>query len=353
MRKILFFFFAIHFSISWAAYSKIVATGTGPTQREALIMAQRDAVEQGVGVLIDSQSLSENSTIIEDNIYSKARGFIKNYTVISRKKNTGGDWEVTIECEVSQEKIKDNLEALGILRDRMGNPRIKVLYDEKIADGSIPNQGSINEEAYEGIVEYLTEMEFPVVESKSIEPEANKQAEYLLLYSIKSIEQEPIDTFKKAWVMISTKIINTSSNQVMATQVKKVLGVDKDSLDFAYRKAARKAGKLAAQFLVDKWVQLSQGKTVSGREVFLELVNIKDYSLLKDFKTNLEKNYGVKKIIQRSSTSGTTEYEITYIGDIDTLQESVCNALKKMGFKPKNPVSFGDRIRIEVSPSTY
>jgi hypothetical protein len=148
--------------------------------------------------------------------------------------------------------------------------------------------------------------------------------------------------------MISARIINTSSGQILATQNKKVIGVDKDSLDFALRKAGRKGGKLAAKFLEQKLVKRWQTDTVSGRTVVLELINIHDFSLLVEFKTELKKAFGVKIVTLRNSTSSTAEYEITYVGDIDTLKESTYNILKKMGLKANVPTSTGDRIEIEL-----
>ncbi|MDQ1353461.1 MAG: hypothetical protein QG657_3767 [Acidobacteriota bacterium] len=351
-KMLLVLFLQIHFIILWPAYGKIIAVGIGPTQRDALTAAQRNAVEQGVGVLVDSQSLSENLMLIEDRIYAKARGYVKNYTVISEKKMNDGNWEVTIDSEVSQEQIKNNLEALGILREKMGNPRIMVIYDTKNTDDIFQDDNPVISEAYEGIIEYLTEREFPVLDSKTTEPGLKREAEYILVYNLKPGEQKPTGFFKKVWIMICAKIINTSSGQVIANQYKKVMGVDKESLDFAYRKAARKAGKLTAKFLEDKWVQIAQGKTVSGREVYLELVNIRSFSLLMEFKTQLRKAYGVRNVTQRNSTAAEVEYEITYVGDTDTLNENVNTILKEMGITAKTLITSGDRIRIEVTQAS-
>jgi hypothetical protein len=368
MKKILWLIsLAIISVIVRADNQRLVTTGIGPTQREALMAAQRKAVEQGVGVLVDSQSLTENLELVEDKIFSRSRGYVKHFTVISQKEQDDGNWKVVIECEVAVDKIKTSLNALGILRDKMGNPRIMIVYDPTITDGIRQKYHPVISEAYEGIVEYLAEREFTIIGKKvfdqSILPEVTspeklnkeytqlglrKKAEYLLVYNIKPQDQEATNTFKKGWVMISARIINTSSGQILATQNKKVIGVDKDSLDFALRKAGRKGGKLAAKFLEQKLVKRWQTDTVSGRTVVLELINIHDFSLLVEFKTELKKAFGVKIVTLRNSTSSTAEYEITYVGDIDTLKESTYNILKKMGLKANVPTSTGDRIEIEL-----
>lgn len=353
MRKMLLLvFLGIHLIIAWSVDGKIIASGIGPTQRDALTAAQRNAVEQGVGVLVDSETLSEKLMLVEDRIYAKARGYVKKYTVVSEKKMNDENWEIKIECEVSQEQIKNSLNSLGILREKMGNPRIMVICDKKFRKNIPHNDYPMILEAYEGIIEYLAEREFPVVESKSTKSGLKTEAEYILVYNLKPAEQQSTDIFKKVWVMISAKIINSSSGQVIANQDKKVLGVDKDSLDFAYRKAARKAGILAAKFLEDKWVQIAQGKTISGREVFLELVNIRSSSFLMEFKSQLKKTNGVRNVMQRHFTAAEVEYEITYVGDIDRFWDNVYTILKKMGIHPKSSITSGDRTRIEVINSS-
>jgi hypothetical protein len=345
---------AVNFTIAWAAEAQITATGSGATQRDALMDAQRKAVEQGVGVLVDSQTLSRNMMLVGDKIFSKARGYVKHYTVISQERQDDGNWKVMIECEVADEKIKASLKTLGILRDKMGNPRITVLYDPEITGGIYRQHHPVVSEAYEGIVEYLAEREFPVLTSlkdpgkTTIQRGPREKAEYILVYNIKRGNQESTDIFKKGWVMISAKIISTSSGQVLAGQNKKVMGVDTDSIDFAFRKAGRKAGKLAAKFLEDKLVAKWGGETVSGRVVILELLNVNNFKLLVDFNDELRRTHGVQNILNRDSISNTVEYEITYVGDIDTLLGNVYTILEKMGLEAKVPISHGDWICIEL-----
>jgi hypothetical protein len=104
---------------------------------------------------------------------------------------------------------------------------------------------------------------------------------------------------------------------------------------------------LAAKFLEQKLVKRWQADTVSGRTVVLELINIHDFSLLVEFKAELKKAFGVRNISQRNSTPHTSQYEITYVGEIDTLKENAYSILRKMGIKTKVPTTSGDSIRIE------
>ena len=350
MRKILLLLLmVVNFTMVGASDDQITAAGRGPTEREALMAAQRKAVEQGVGVLVDSRSYTENLKLIEDKIYSKASGYVKHYTVISPEKQDDGSWKVTIKCAVAEEEIKVSLKALKILRDMMENPRI-VIEPGPPNNNGIPQEyhALVVSEAYEGIVEYLREREFPVVSKENAELGTRDNAEYTLVYNIKPGDGLATDIFKKAWVMISAKIINRFTGQVLVTQSKKVMGVDKDFIDFAFRKAGRKAGKLTAKFLEKKLIEIWKGETISGRVVILEVINIDNFKQLLDFEAKLKKTYGVRNIFQRNSISNTTEYEITYVGGTGTLKENAYKILEKMGLKAKVPISYGDWICIEL-----
>jgi hypothetical protein len=43
-------------------------------------------VEIAVGVLIDSETLSENYTLIRDEIYSRSTGYVQDYQVLDERK---------------------------------------------------------------------------------------------------------------------------------------------------------------------------------------------------------------------------------------------------------------------------
>ncbi|MGE5342176.1 MAG: hypothetical protein ACM3SY_11935 [Candidatus Omnitrophota bacterium] len=351
---IIIYFLMVGFTVAWAGENRITASGVGPTQREALMAAQRKAVEQGVGVFLDSQSLSKNLELIEDTIFSKSRGYVKNVTVLSEKKLGDGNWQVTIACDVAADGIKDSLDAIGILRDKMGNPRIKVIYDPDITEDIPREYQPLIAQASEGINEYLTEREFPVVTAidfTTMEKPSEKSdapAEYILMFSIKRGKEESSDIFKIGWIMISSKIIQTATGQPVASENKKIMGADRETVDFAFRKAARKAGKWAGQFLEEKLVERWQAETVSGRVVVLQLINIKKSSISDRFDAELKKVYGIKRMIRRDSGVQSATYELMVVGDTGTLQVNICTVLKKIGLKPKNLTTSGDSIRIEM-----
>jgi ABC-type uncharacterized transport system auxiliary subunit len=367
-KTLLILIVAVLFSATAAAQNVVKASGIGTTKRDATYAAQRLAVEQGLGTLIDSESLTQNFMLVEDKILSKARGYVKSYTVISEKQEVDGTWTVTIEAVVAQGDLKNDLNALGILREKMGNPRILVLYDPTVSNSLDSPNNPVVAEAYDRIIEYLTDKEFPVVSkriadqftlrkfssSEEIYKESvgfglNNQAEYILVFNVKSEPQKKTSVFYRGRVMISAKLINTSTAQIIAADNFKVTGTDKDSQEFAMKKGGRKGGAAIGKFISQKLIKRWESETVSGRAVALELLNVPDFSMLIEFKSKLQSADGVKNLIQRNSTKNSVEYEVTFVGDIGRLKESVYKIFESMYVTIAPPTSGGDRVTVDFS----
>lgn len=104
----------------------------GSAKNQALQNAQRQAVEQGVGALIDSQTLSNNFQIIKDEILSSSRGFVTGYQILEEGSTADNAfYQVKIRAKVSDKGIRDQLTALRILHKKMGNKRLMVVYHKQ------------------------------------------------------------------------------------------------------------------------------------------------------------------------------------------------------------------------------
>ena len=92
--------------------------------------AQQKAVEQAIGILIDSQTQVENFQVISDNILSQTKGYIKRYNVV-REVKEDNLLRVSITAEVALGKLGDDLSAIGILMGQMHKPRTMTLIAEQ------------------------------------------------------------------------------------------------------------------------------------------------------------------------------------------------------------------------------
>ncbi len=111
-------------------YSKMVTVvGQGMDRKSAIADAQRAAVEQGIGALIDSKTRVANFEVLQDRIYSRASGYVTNYNILSEGKSPDGSiYTVSMRADVQTASIKNDLKAIGILMAQIGNPRFMAIY---------------------------------------------------------------------------------------------------------------------------------------------------------------------------------------------------------------------------------
>ncbi|MEJ2744553.1 MAG: hypothetical protein P8123_02535, partial [bacterium] len=65
---------------------------------EAINRAQRRAIEQGIGTIVDSETMVENFQLLEDKVLSQVKGYITGFKVIKDNKGEEGVYSVTIEA---------------------------------------------------------------------------------------------------------------------------------------------------------------------------------------------------------------------------------------------------------------
>ena len=123
-------FLGIIFLFVSTGYSKMVTVvGQGMDRKSAIADAQRAAVEQGIGTLIDSKTRVANFEVLQDRIYSRASGYVTNYNILSEGKSPDGSiYTVTMRADVQTASIKNDLKAIGILMAQIGNPRFMAIY---------------------------------------------------------------------------------------------------------------------------------------------------------------------------------------------------------------------------------
>ena len=93
----------------------IIATGYGLTKEKALKNAFTSAIQQYVGVIVDSEAILKNDKLIKDEVLTASNGFIKSYDEISSNMNDGL-FEVKIKAIVKSQKIHDKIKSLKIAK---------------------------------------------------------------------------------------------------------------------------------------------------------------------------------------------------------------------------------------------
>lgn len=109
----------------------IIQQGAIDIARDSAIEdAQKRAVEQAIGILIDSQTQVENFQLISDKIFSQTKGYIRRYN-IAGETTEGNLLRVRINAEVALGKLSDDLSAIGILLGQMHKPRTMIMIAEQ------------------------------------------------------------------------------------------------------------------------------------------------------------------------------------------------------------------------------
>ena len=144
-------------------------TSTADIARDhALSDALRKAVEQGVGVFIDSETQVSNFQLIEDNIYSRASGYVSSYRIIDEGLS-GGLYRVTIRASVKTGSIEDDLAAVGLLLAEQGRPRVMVLVRE-LAGGQDLDDVTMGASMFETqVMDHFRARGFPVVDAATVQ----------------------------------------------------------------------------------------------------------------------------------------------------------------------------------------
>lgn len=111
MKKI--YLILLLLATSLIAKDSIQVTGYGNTENEALKSAYQNAVEQYVGVLIDTKTVIKNSKLIQNQILTFSNGYIDSYKKISSKEQMGL-WEVKIEAVIKKQDILSKIKSLKL-----------------------------------------------------------------------------------------------------------------------------------------------------------------------------------------------------------------------------------------------
>lgn len=121
-------------SVEVEGYASIMGGRKDLAREAALQNAFRRAVEQVVGVALESKTVVKDSELLNDKIFSKSRGLIKTYRIVGEKVE-GDAYRIMVFASVSRYKLEQGLDDAGLLLKKLGKPRIAVVVVEQSSDG--------------------------------------------------------------------------------------------------------------------------------------------------------------------------------------------------------------------------
>ena len=114
------------------------AIGAGGEQvafEDARRAALREAVEQGVGVLVSSSTRMHNFEIVADDILAESVGYVCEYEVLERGETDDGTYRVALEAVVDLGGLHRDMAALKLALHEAGSPRLLCVGTEIATQG--------------------------------------------------------------------------------------------------------------------------------------------------------------------------------------------------------------------------
>ncbi len=315
----------------------VIIDGNVDSAREAAQLdAFRKAVEQGVGTIIAADTLVANYQVVSDNIFTKARGYVKRWETLSEYR-LGARYKMEVRCEVSRESIEEDLIALNILQQAKSKPRIMIVVSEQHLWSYVDQ--AIGETS---LIARFIDAEFKVVDqAQSVKVRESDRmkaalagdnqaaahvglrhgAEIIIVGKAFSETAGKIHRMESTRGGIEARAIRCDTAEVIAAGSAEAGGAD-SSEAVAGKKAVRQAASDLADKLIAQITKRWSADVVGGASVQLTLSNA-DFGALTTFKKTLAAIDGAQDVQQRSFAGRTAVIEVDYRHNAERLAEAL------------------------------
>ena len=307
--------------------------------------AMRKAVEQTLGVIIDSQTKVENYMMVEDRILNWSRGYVKNYRILSEGQQAPDTYQVQIEATLDNKNLISDAQAVQNLIQNMGNPRVMFLIDEQnIGDAADRyHYFTVDMTASEtAMINRFSEKGFEMVDPTTVRQ--NKQRESVLAAIngdakaaatiAASLDAEVVVTgkavatvatginlggMKSCQANLTARVVDADVGTIIATGSKHAAYPHIDEVTGGTL-AIQKAANGLADDLINKILEKWRNKFYNLNSVKLVVSGLTDFSVASDLKNQLQYAVrGIKNIFPRNVAGGTAEFDIQISGNAEQL----------------------------------
>jgi hypothetical protein len=314
---------------------------------KAIDDALRKAVEQAVGTIVSSETMTENYQAIHDKILTQTAGYVQRYKVLSERPDNNL-LRVRIQAEVGKSNLMDDLRALGLLHVLKEKPKVMVLIDEKV--GSLYGTTVWEDvgQAESTIMEKFINAGFNVVDPQTVRANISRdkalrmlegdttatQAEGLKYgaqvvitgkaYSKTAGGRLYGSNMRSVQATVQARVIRTDSGKVISARSETGRQVHIDELQggaLAIKKATAKLADKLMSDIIRTWRSEVYGRS---QEITLMISGLKSYRQLSEIKRILKnETQGVREVHQRSFISGVAELMLDYGGKSTNLADNL------------------------------
>jgi len=314
----------------------IVTTGVAmadqpDSRRNAIEDAMRNAVQEAMGTIVNVELLVENKTIVNEKILSQTKGYVQNYKVNSEEEK-GGLYRVQIEASVKLGKVRDDMEAAGLLMKRKQMPRLMVMTMPRI-DHQVVSPGKQHVDSVAGVVEEeFLKKKFSMVDinqhiskqnlaqasgnhDKLIALARDTGAELLVLSDATRYFEHNINLYGLNYQIfrsdIQLRVIETGTGKVIFSGSKQ--GESSATTDPVFD-ASRELANEAIESILQKW-----SSDVNNATAFKLIIAHVDFNTLAKLEKNIRNLPGVDNLIRRAFDADQGRFDIEYRGSADDL----------------------------------
>lgn len=355
---------------SFALADTFKGTGRGNSEEKAVASAVTNAIDLAVKQMLDDASYKKHKKKIDGALKGKNKKLVAKYRQEGDIEFTGAGYEAQVSAEVNMKTLEAEINALGILQEAMGNPRLMILYNPKLPQGgtlgvTYRDLEAFFDNSYGSMVDVFVERGFDVIDKKSaesfavqvaetheIDVDVNKAAAYGLKYNADLIVYyQTVGIGKEGYtgggakIFLRAQLINPTTSRIISSKDVESQAYA-GSLQEALYRAAKDVGGKISNVMIDS-IKKNWKREKSGGGTFIVVLDgVEDAEEAVSFRDKIKSYPDMDNTRDRESGGGKTTIEIKFGGSADDVKSAVLKAAKELGWKLK-------LIRSEGSRSTW
>lgn len=320
----------------------IVDGDTAQAEKNAKRDARRKAIEQGAGVLVESNTIVRNFQMVSDEIATTAKGVI---TDEQWGPLTDGETKTSKKIKLTAKVSKEAIEgAICTVIKANHDPKVTLVFVEKVGD---ENKWSVER----GMIETMFTSAFRDACFTIVEPGIkvtelnangdltqediekvvkNSNAQYVVLGQGKVIKSDKTNAITEGTKMNSyavsanVKMINTANNEIEATAFKStnILGISPENALKAVERANNKSQMIVESVMDEMMKKVAARWTsdlVNAGRVQVIVREVPNFGAAKSFKELVQKALSGSKIEQREVKNKIATFDVDVEGGAEAL----------------------------------
>ena len=322
----------------------IVQGDLAKARDDAIENALRNAVEQTVGMLLSSETITKNFMTIDDRIYSRSTGYVQRYEILNEGKKNDFIYEVKVKAYVKKGMVKDDLAAIGLLLRRKNLPRMMVLIQENNVGSASGTVIDVNLNTAENtVMETFMSKGFSFIDQEAAKAKLDRtralaaisgdveaakalglafKAEVIIVGKAvaKAVSgMKMLGDMKSGQADVTLRAIDVSNGEIIAVSSKHGAAVHIDEIT-AGNEAIKKAAEAAAEDLMNKILSRWQADVTGTQKIEMAVYGFKNFNEVYSFKNEFSSILrGVKGLYSHGFQAGQAIFEVEFEGNSEQL----------------------------------